>query len=341
MSRPLLLGIAALANTILALSVPPTWTLLPTNSTARFRGLSAVSRTTAWVSGSNSTILRTTNSGSTWVSVGPSTVPALDFRDIQAWSADTAVALSIGAGNDSRIYTTANGGRSWVLAFVNEDLDAFYDCFAFDSGGYGMALSDPVNGKFRLLETRDAGRSWGVVSDADMPSARAGEAAFAASGTCVATAGGRWYIASGGTDPGRVFRSGDGRRWDVSDAAVAGGEGKGVFSVQFRDGRVGIAVGGDYEAPEGDGDNAAWTGDGGVTWVPATSFPAGYRSGSAWVPGRWGVALAVGPTGSDVTFDSGRNWHVFDNGSFDSVECINGNVCWASGENGRVARLGL
>jgi hypothetical protein len=53
------------------------------------------------------------------------------------------------------------------------------------------------------------------------------------------------------------------------------------------------------------------------------------------------VALAVGPSGSDVTIDAGRTWRSFDTGSFDSVECTADLACWASGEQGRVARLTL
>ena len=67
--------------------------------------------------------------------------------------------------------------------------------------------------------------------------------------------------------------------------------------------------------------------------------PPGYRSGSAWLPHERDVALAVGPTGSDVTTDAGRSWASFDGGSFDSVECARDGSCWASGEQGRVARL--
>ena len=51
------------------------------------------------------------------------------------------------------------------------------------------------------------------------------------------------------------------------------------------------------------------------------------------------TALAVGPTGSDVSYDAGRTWKRFDTGSFDAVDCTSDGACWASGEKGRVARL--
>lgn len=320
-------------------SVDLSWKLSPTGSTARLRGLAPVSRRTAWVSGSEGTVLRTTDGGRSWASVGPPGTQALQFRDIEATSADHAVILSIGEGGDSRIYVTDDGGRSWTESFRNAEPSAFYDCMAFTSPTRGLAMSDPVDGTFRLVETADGGHTWKVLDPAGMPPARPGEFGFAASGTCLtAGEGSSMYLASGGTHPGRVFTSHDrGQTWKVADTPIAGGPAAGVFSVQFRDQKRGIAVGGDYLNPTGAQDNAAYSSDGGRTWQAPTSFPAGYRSGSAWVPFLRSVALAVGPSGSDISRDSGRSWHALDSGSFDSVECTVDGSCWASGEQGRVA----
>ncbi|MEV6627669.1 hypothetical protein AB0M71_42790, partial [Amycolatopsis sp. NPDC051114] len=51
-------------------------------------------------------------------------------------------------------------------------------------------------------------------------------------------------------------------------------------------------------------------------------------------PGQPGAV----PGGSDSSPDGGRLWTSFDTGSFDSVDCA-GAACWASGTQGRVARL--
>lgn len=348
---PSMLGAAAV---VAAASFPPTsrvdisslsWDLQSTGSKQQFRGLSPVSDKIAYVSGTGGTVLRTTDGGRTWSSVGPPDAADLDFRDIEAITADHVALLSIGAGTDSRIYVTTDGAATWTLAFTNPEPAAFYDCIAFTSPRHGLAVSDPVDGHFRLAETHDGGASWSLVNftpDA-MPPARDGEFGFAASGTCLSASGvggDRVYLATGGVDPGRVFRSADGgRTWEAADTPVAGGAAAGVFSVRFRDDRHGIAVGGDYTAPEVAADTAAWSADGGATWRAADVFPGGYRSGAAWVPGLCGAAVAVGPTGSDVTLDWGRTWATFDNGSFDSVQCPQPGVCWASGTGGRVAKL--
>ncbi|KAI1333730.1 oxidoreductase [Xylariaceae sp. FL0016] len=318
------------------------WKLLDTGTNARLRGLAPVSDQVAWVSGTNATVLKSVDGGTTWTSVGPVLAeadPELDFRDIEAWSENKAVILSIGEGNASRIYTTADGGASWTQSFTNQESAAFYDCIAFDGPNHGMAMSDPVNGKIRLIETVDGGSTWSIMDSSSMPPAREGEAGFAASGTCIATAAGRWYIATGGVDPGRIFRSADGRQWEVSNSSITGSAASGVFSVQFRDAQRGIAVGGDYETPTKATNNSAWSRDGGATWITSHVFPGGYRSGASWVRGTCDIALAVGPTGSDFTSDGGRTWHGFYNDTLDSVECLDSGVCWASGENGRVARL--
>ena len=77
--------------------------------------------------------------------------------------------------------------------------------------------------------------------------------------------------------------------------------------------------------------------DGGVNWQPVDDEPGEYRSGAHWVTGN--TAIAVGPSGSDVSSDHGRSWTRFDDGSFDTVDCAGGFACWASGEQGRVAKL--
>jgi photosystem II stability/assembly factor-like uncharacterized protein len=318
------------------------WHDVTTGTTAHFRGLSALSANKVWVSGysaSGGVVMRTLDRGATWQDVSPAGQPAtLQFRDIEAFSANRAVILSSGTGPDSRIYRTTDGGQTWTLVFQNNDPNAFYDCMTFLDRRHGLALSDPVNGKFRILATADGGRSWQVRSTAGMPGALAGEFAFAASGTCLVSAGGRAWFASGGGSAARVFTSADGgRTWSVVDTPVPSGPTAGIYSLAFKDRRHGIAVGGDFVTPTVAPDAAAVSHDGGRTWRTSAVVPGEYRSGAAWVAGS--TALAVGPTGSDLTFDGGRTWTLFDTGSFDAVACATHGACWASGEQGRVAVL--
>jgi photosystem II stability/assembly factor-like uncharacterized protein len=339
---PLLLTAAVVAAVSLAFTSGDrgqySWELSPTGSAARLRGLSVVSERVVWTSGSLGTVLRTTNGGRTWQNVSPPGTQTLQFRDIEAFDSQTALILSIGTGTDSRIYRTSDGGLTWQLVFVNTEPTAFYDCMTFFDQKRGLALSDPVDGRFRILGTSDGGRTWSIV-DADMPPALPAEFAFAASGQCIVSAGGRdaWF-ATGGDAIARVFHSSDGgQTWEVANTPVRSGPSAGIFALAFRDTRHGLAVGGDFLAPTASPDAMASSDDGGRSWRLVADAPDEYRSGAHWVTGR--VAIVVGPSGSDVSVDQGRSWGGFDEGSFDTVDCAGGFACWASGEQGRVAKL--
>ncbi|NRQ38255.1 oxidoreductase [Nonomuraea sp. NN258] len=320
------------------------WELKDTGVTARFRGLAPVSRDVVWAAGTGGTVLRTVDGGRTWQNVSPPGTAALQFRDVEAFDARRAVVLSIGEGTDSRVYRTEDGGRTWAETFRNDEPRAFYDCMAFFDRRHGLAMSDPVDGKFRILSTGDGGRTWQVLPSEGMPAALPGEAGFAASGQCLVTSGGRdVWLASGGAERSRVFHSGDrGRTWTVADTPIpAGDPARGVFALAFRDRHRGIAVGGDYRPDQQSPSAGAVSRDGGASWRAAAAPPPAYRSGVTWLPHLPFAAIAVGPSGSDVTYTAGGSWRTFDGGSFDTVSCTPDLSCWASGEQGRIAKLTL
>ena len=337
----LLAALCGLVGVSLASAGTPgfAWHDTPTGFAARLRGLSAVSSTTAWASGSLGTVLRTTDRGATWQQLGPPGTQDLQFRDIEAFDADHAVILSIGSGSDSRIYVTADGGQTWALTFVNPDPNAFFDCMTFYNSRRGLALSDPPDGlHFRVMATDDGGLSWHVTG-AQMPEALPGEFAFAASGQCITTDHGRraWF-GTGGAAQARVFRSDDGgASWSVAATPLNSGPTAGIFALAFRGQQHGLAVGGDFLAETASPDNFAGTADGGASWNLLPAAPPEYRSGATWLDGH--TALAVGPSGSDVSTDAGATWQRFDDGSLDTVDCARPTACWASGANGRVAYL--
>ena len=316
----------------------PAWTAVDVGTTQGLRGLDAVDRDTAWVSGSAGGVWRTTDGGATWADVSPADAAGLMLRDVEAQDADHASVLAIGEGDDSRIYRTDDGGASWQLTFVNDDPRAFYDCMDFYPGGrYGLAMSDPVDGKFRIARTSDGGRSWQVLPSDGMPAAD-GEFGFAASGTCLVTVGKEAYLASGGAQA-RVFRSADrGLTWQATDSTIPATDAGGVFSLAFRNPQQGVAVGGDYLAPDNGAEASAVTRDGGATWVNGGDL-GGYRSGVDWVYGAPTTLVAVGTSGSDITTDGGQTWTTFSTTGYDAVVCTPDNACWASGSGGRVGRM--
>ena len=344
MKRALMISLLVLATFLVApngaSATSLTWRPSPTGTDAQLRGLSAVNRNVAWASGARGTVLRTVDGGRSWQQVGPPGTATLDFRDIEAFDARTAVALSIGEGETSRVYRTTDGGRTWTETFRNPEPAAFYNCLAFFDNHNGLAVGDPVAGEFRVLSTSDGGRSWTRLPG---PPALAGEYQFSASGQCVTVAGRKdAWLATGGSTVARVLHSADrGRTWTASETPLASSPSAGVFAVAFRDPRTGIAIGGDYANPTNGADALALSRDGGRTWREPATAPAGYRSGVTYHAFLPNVLLAVGPTGSDVSFNGGRDWRQFHDGSFDTVDCTRDGSCWASGAKGAVGTLSL
>ena len=330
------------------------WQPQDSRTESNLRGISAVSRKVAWASGSAGAWLRTINGGLTWTSGVVPGADDLDFRDVVAFDEKSAILMSAGPGAKSRVYRTEDGGATWKLLFQNPDPAGFWDCMAFWDKQHGVMLGDPVgdsdNSKnFQLYLTEDAGQHW----YASPAGALAGEAAFAASGTCVAVHGqyrrvqnpGEWYIrasawfATGG-NAARVFRSKDaGATWTAVPVPIAqGASSKGIFSIAIRDSDFAIVVGGDYQQPALAERNVAFTEDGGATWREISGRPPrGYRSAVAFVPGH-DLVVAVGTSGSDYSRDSGRSWLPIDNENYNAVSFAPDGSGWAVGPKGKITR---
>ena len=330
---------ALLATLAVGLAPGGPWEPQESGTKARFRGLSVASRDVAWASGSQATCVKTVDGGATWRKVVVPDSAGLDFRDVQAFDDKVAYLLSIGPGVLSRVFKTVDGGSSWDIRHVNKDPKGFLDAIAFWDADHGLALGDPVDGRYVVLATDDGGRTWARVPDEGMPEALPGEGAFAASGTCLVVRGASdaWFGTGGGASA-RVFRSTDrGRTWTVANIPIrAGNASSGVFSLAFRDAENGLAVGGDYKLADDPTANLAITSDGGRTWsAAAESRPSGFRSAVAFMPvGGGSTVLAVGPSGSDLSRDGGKTWSKLGPPGFHALE-----RGWAVGEDGRIARF--
>lgn len=327
-----------------AASARAQWLPQPSGTDAEFRGLVAVSPTVIWASGTRNRVVHSTDGGQTWKLDTIAAGSTLDLRAIFASSATVAWALSAGPAEQgqAQIFRTEDGAR-WSKQFETMQRGVFLDALAFWDDQHGIALSDPVGGQLFILATDDGGRTWARVAATGTTAVLPGEAAFAASGTCLTVQGtSNVWIGTGGGPRARVFRSSDrGRSWSVADTPIhAGNSAAGIFSIAFRDAQRGIAVGGEYSKPRQAFDNVAVTSDGGRTWRLARGpLPSGYMSAVAYVPDTGGRSLvAVGLAGTATSNDGGESWSMVDTVAYNSVAFASRNDGWAAGPKGRIAK---
>ncbi len=322
--------------------LPLRWEVQTSGTTASLRGVCAVCPTIAWASGSQGTVLRTIDAGKTWNPRPVSGVTKLDFRDVQAFDADTALVIS--AGSPAKIYKTVNGGKTWKETYSNTHPGIFFDSMAFWDSKSGIAFSDPIDGHFFLITTKDGGNSWQRVPIKNIPPALAGEAGFAASGTCITVQGksNAWFCTGGAA--ARVFRSKDkGNTWSAAKTPmICGKSSEGCFSIAFKDAKNGVIVGGDYKLEKQNRKNAAYTTDGGISWkLVELHQPAGFRECAVYIPALGDrFLIAVGPSGSDYSSDGGITWKKFNSAGFHGISIAPGtSTGWAVGANGNLGKL--
>ncbi len=313
--------------------------------TVELRGLSVVSPTVVWASGQRGTVIRTFDGGRSWVSQTVPGAGALDLRSIDAPSAAVAFAMSI--ADSGRIFRTLDSGRTWTSQMVGAKKGSFFDAIRFWDAKHGIAVSDPVDGRFLFITTSDGGDSWQEVPTANLPMALPNEGGFAASGSCLTVFGANdvWF-ATGGASVARVYHSGDrGKTWTVHDTPIRiGTAAQGAFSIAFRDAKHGVIAGGDYTKPTLGGKNLALTSDGGKTWTLADSAkgPSGFLSAVSYVPGTNGsVIVATGLNGTDISRDGGKSWAKMDSTAMNSVIFANAKAGYLVGPRGRIAKAAV
>jgi photosystem II stability/assembly factor-like uncharacterized protein len=338
----------------------------------RLQAVSPVDSRVVWASGVGGTYALTTDGGKNWQSSVVPGAEALEFRDVEGVSEDVAYLMAAGLGTDSRIYKTVDGGATWSLQFENQDPNGFYDCFSFWTPRRGITMADAIDGRFPVVRTLD-GETWQDIGD-NLPAGQTGEAAFAASGTCVATLGRkRAWIATGAAAAARVLATTDGgETWDAYDTPIVQGTpSSGGFSVAFRDRRHGILGGGELAAPDQLSDNFARSRDGGKTWQLATGSPfPGAIFGLSYALGRdhhdhhhpwcervsdtdgdergrggWHrrhAIVATGPGGAAWSPDEGDTWFLLEGvADYWAVAFANRRTGWLVGTEGRILKVEL
>jgi hypothetical protein len=204
---------------------------------------------------------------------------------------------------------------------------------------HGILVGDPVHGVFVIYESNDSGDNWqrwedsGGAPPSNMghrsATATEGESLFAASNSALAVPGvnGPFLFVTGGKGGSRLFLPephsplDNGTTWKFAAIRLPfkSSASSGAFSVSARYSHGELSpdlmiVGGDYKEQTSTGGLAAFVRfrssildlfSSRVT--TAQTPPHGYRSSVAYDPTQklW---ITVGPNGTDISRDDGRNW---------------------------------
>jgi photosystem II stability/assembly factor-like uncharacterized protein len=331
------------------------WDIEESHTTASLRGIHNVGGGVAWASGTKGTVLRTEDGGYLWQTCNmPPGAENLDFRGIQAFDENTAIVMSSGPGDQSRLYKTTDACQTWKLLFTNPDKQGFWDALKFQTKTWGWLLGDPVNHRFVLLATFDGGLHWQPVNQPGLAETPGEGGAFAASNSLIlahlpllfGTARGWLYQGNSTCTMGLVHNHPQ-SCMDLFDFVkkrlpiAHDSDSAGIFSLSEWN-QTDIAVGGDYKKSDSTQDTAAFSLDLGQHWQTAQTPPHGYRSSVAY-DAQQKLWITVGPNGTDISRDDGKNWQPLKPSGYDPADADKNwnalSLPFVVGPSGRIGRL--
>lgn len=270
-------------------------------NTLSFRGMHVLNDNVVWVSGSQSVVAKSTDGGKTFNIMQIAGYPNLQLRSIFSFSKD--VAIVVASGSPAYIFKTIDGGLNWRMVFRNTSPEIFLDAIDFWDQTKGVVIGDPIDERFVLYKTNDAGNTWYPFDTAMRPWAIPGESIFAASGTSLKCMpkGSIGFVTGGSVSVFHWLQMGKLYQRFELKSMKSGSQSKGAFSFDINNRYIAI-VGGDFES------DTAKTKQGvyyyeyreeGLELLNSKPFFTGYRSCVSFI-GAGPNFITCGPTGAEI-----------------------------------------
>jgi photosystem II stability/assembly factor-like uncharacterized protein len=308
--------------------------LLDSGKHISLRGLSIVNDKVFWCSGSKGSVGKSIDGGKqiTWINIPG--YETRDFRDIEAFDANSAIVMAI--GEPGIILKTTDGGKTWKKVFEDSTKGMFLDALDFDKKGNGVVVGDPINHKLYRAYTHDFGDSW--TKDTSLIQLNEQESFFASSGTNIQynKIQRKSYLFASGGSCSRLF-------WNNKNyplALQAGKNSTGANSIALFKNKA-IIVGGDFSKDSRSDSNCVIVQlhKKPIFSIPETT-PLGYRSCIIAITKN--TFVCCGTSGVDVSTDGGKHWRNISKQSFHVVQkAKKGKSIFLAGSNGKIAQLFL
>lgn len=318
--------------------------LLTSGINSSIRGLSVVTDKILWVSGTGGTVGKSSDAGKTWQWMKVPGFEQRDFRDIEAFDANTAIVLAI--AEPGQLLKTTDGGQNWKIVFSDTTKGMFLDAMDFADEDNGVVIGDPLPGSKYIYRayTRNGGNSWFHPADDNkhiLP-VQEGEAMFASSGTNVVFlksdgfySSNKMYIITGGKASN--FLSQNPLQKKLLPL-LQGKESTGANSLAVLNPNTIVIMGGDFSNDKDSTENCVLSIDGGQTFSQPHSSPHGYRSCVEFLTKN--KLITCGTSGVDISVDGGINWTLLSTESFHVCrKAKKGQSVYLAGTNGRIAKL--
>lgn len=323
--------------------------VLESGKRVSFRGLSVVNDQVFWASGSNGSVVRSTDGGKTlqWISVPG--YEKRDFRDIEAFNAETAVIMAI--AEPAVILKTTDGGKNWRKVFEDTTKGMFLDAMDVYADNKKMiVVGDPIQGTLFAAMSYNGGDSWERIPASnhkeDVRKVSDTEAMFASSGTNVKLINEKDFntsilLVTGGSKA----RLKDLYQHTFNDSLpmIQGGTSTGANSIDYwSKTKSAVIVGGDFAKDTIATDNCVLVSfkKGKPVFSKPSIPPHGYRSCVIYLNGK--ELVTCGTSGIDISSDGGKTWTLISKESFHVVQkARNGKAIFLAGGNGRIAQLVL
>lgn len=304
--------------------------ILNTGFKSSLRGLCVLNDNIIWTSGSGGTVGRSTDGGKTWEWNKVPGFEKREFRDIEAFDANTAIVIAI--AEPGNILKTIDGGKTWKTVFTDTAKGVFMDALDFSDAKNGIVIGDPINGEVYLLTTKDGGDSWDNYKGKPIKTSK-GEAFFAASGTNIILHEKNKFTAVSGGIVSRLLTQDNATEMPM----VKGQEATGAYSLAiYKDNAV--VVGGNYTSDTASQGNCVMFKISAPTVFRKPAIPPhGYRSGVEFITG--GQLICCGTSGVDVSNDLGMHWTLISKEGYNVVKRSNAGRTVILAGDGKIAKL--
>ena len=140
-----------------SLTADSSWVVQQSGINDSLTAVMAVSNNVVWAGGTNGKVLRTSNGGTTWNSVGGGAIGTDIVNAVEALDANTALVATY-SETGGKIFKTTNGGSSW--SSVYSITGALIGGIQMKNALEGYAVGSPIGGKWLVLKTTNGGISW-------------------------------------------------------------------------------------------------------------------------------------------------------------------------------------